>query len=109
MTTSHTTQTPAHPVLEWTLELSIAGAPVEGRGEPISVLDPATEEELAQVPQADAEQIEHAIASARRAFDEGPWREMSGIDRSILMTRFAEGLEDRLEQLAEAIIYEVVS
>jgi acyl-CoA reductase-like NAD-dependent aldehyde dehydrogenase len=107
MTTSHTTQTPAHPVLEWTLELSIAGAPVEGRGEPVSVLDPATEEELAQVPQADAEQIEHAIASARRAFDGGPWREMSGTDRSILMTRFAERLEDRLEVLAEAIVYEV--
>jgi aldehyde dehydrogenase (NAD+) len=102
-----TTETSAHRVPDWTLELSIAGAPVTGRGDPITVFDPATEEALTHVPQADAEQVEDAIIAARRAFDDGRWGNTTGTDRSMLMTLLANRLEDRLEELTRAIVHEV--
>ncbi|MGH7856017.1 MAG: aldehyde dehydrogenase family protein, partial [Candidatus Binatia bacterium] len=46
----------------------------EGSGDSeLTVINPATEEELARVPQASLADAEEAILAARRAFDEGPW------------------------------------
>jgi hypothetical protein len=47
----------AHPLPAWTLGLSIAGEPVIDRAEPVAVYDPATEAELARVPQADTPEV----------------------------------------------------
>ena len=95
-----------HPLPAWTLELSIAGEAVVGRAESVAVYDPATQGELARVPQADAEQVDDAIHAARRAFDGGPWPAMSGDQRSALLGRFADCLEERRDELAAAITYE---
>jgi len=65
-------ETIAHPIPNWPLELSIGGEPVLGRAETVPVYDPATEDELVRLPQADDEQVGRAIAAARQAFDEGP-------------------------------------
>jgi aldehyde dehydrogenase (NAD+) len=97
----------APPEPAWPLELSIAGEPVRGAAEPIAVFDPATESELAEVPQADADQVERAIAAARRAFDDGPWPTMSGEERSRLLYRFLERLEERKDELVAGVTYEV--
>jgi aldehyde dehydrogenase (NAD+) len=91
----------------WTLELSIAGRPAAGRGEPFAVFNPATEAELARVPQADAEQVGQAIAAARRAFDEGPWPLMGGQERAKLMLHFADRLEARQNELVSGVVTEV--
>jgi aldehyde dehydrogenase (NAD+) len=96
----------ARPQPDWTLELSIAGSPVPGRAEPVVVFDPATEAELTSVPHADAEQVEHAIVAARRAFDDGPWPQMSRDERAAVMHRFADRLEERAHELVAAIVYE---
>ena len=45
------------------------------------VINPATEEVIATVPDAGREEMRSAIAAARRAFDEGPWPRMSPADR----------------------------
>jgi aldehyde dehydrogenase (NAD+) len=91
----------------WTLELSIAGEPVAGRAEPVPVFNPANENELARVPQADLDQVDQAIAAARRAFDAGPWPRMSGGERAKLMFRFADCLETRQEELVAGVVSEV--
>jgi aldehyde dehydrogenase (NAD+)/betaine-aldehyde dehydrogenase len=96
----------ARPQPVWTLELSIAGSPVPGRAEPVVVFDPATEAELASVPCADTEQVEHAIVAARRAFDDGPWPQMSHDERAAVMHRFADRLQERAHELVAAIVYE---
>ncbi|HEY2936295.1 MAG TPA: aldehyde dehydrogenase family protein [Gaiellaceae bacterium] len=100
-------ETVAHPVPAWTLELSIGGEPVAGRAEPVPVYDPATEEELVRLPQAEGEQVERAIAAARRAFDEGAWPGTTGEERSRLLLRLADCLEARHEELVSGVVYEV--
>jgi aldehyde dehydrogenase (NAD+)/betaine-aldehyde dehydrogenase len=106
MSTQTTTTAPARPRPPWTLDLSIAGEPVAGRAEPVAVLDPATENELARVPQADGEQVERAILAARAAFDEGPWPRMSGDERATLMSAFVACVEARKDDLVAGMVYE---
>jgi acyl-CoA reductase-like NAD-dependent aldehyde dehydrogenase len=99
-------ETIAHPIPDWPLELSIGGEPVAGRAEAVPVYDPATEDELVRLPQADDEQVGRAIAAARRAFDEGPWARTTGEERSRLLHRFADCLEARQEELVSGVVYE---
>lgn len=51
-------------------------------------------------PQATAEDVGGAIGAARRAFDHGPWPQMSGAERSTILHRVAEGVLAHLEELA---------
>ena len=37
------------------------------------VYDPSTEEVIAQVPDANADDVNRAVAAAKAAFEEGPW------------------------------------
>jgi aldehyde dehydrogenase (NAD+) len=46
-------------------------------GKTFPVIDPRTEREVIQVAEADAEDVNRAVAAARRAFDEGPWPRMT--------------------------------
>jgi aldehyde dehydrogenase (NAD+) len=43
----------------------------------LSVVNPATEQEIASVPQGTVTDVVGAIAAARRTFDEGTWPRMS--------------------------------
>ncbi len=43
-------------------------------GATFPVHDPSTEEVIARVPDSGEADVERAVAAARRAFDEGPWR-----------------------------------
>ncbi len=64
----------------------------------IQVLEPATEEVLAEVPQAGVEETDEAVARAKEAFP--GWRSLDPEERSGVMHRLAEALEDRQEDLA---------
>lgn len=66
----------------------------------LDVIDPATEELLTRVPQAGAAEIETAVASARRAHQDRRWSGMSPHDRSRILHRVADLIEERLEDLA---------
>ena len=64
----------------------------------IEVVEPATEQVMARVPRAGAEEVEAAVARAKRAF--GPWRAVSPGDRAALLHRLADALEERAGDLA---------
>jgi aldehyde dehydrogenase (NAD+) len=74
--------------------------------EGLDVINPATEEVIARVPQASVADIDRAVAAARRAFDDGPWPRMSARERSDLLVRFVQAIIDRREELIELIIAE---
>jgi aldehyde dehydrogenase (NAD+) len=71
---------------------------VSGRTFP--TINPATGEEICQVGEADAADVDKAVRAARHAFDNGPWRRMSASERGKLMYRLADLIEKNAEQLA---------
>lgn len=70
----------------------------------VDVVNPATEEVIAQVPQATPEEAAQAIEAARRAFDEGPWPRMSRAERSRILTGFADALWRHREEIADIVV-----
>ncbi|MFA6921947.1 MAG: aldehyde dehydrogenase family protein, partial [Gallionella sp.] len=50
-------------------------------GKTFTVYNPATGLELAQVFEGDKADIDLAVAAAREAFENGPWRRMSPLER----------------------------
>ena len=65
----------------------------------LTVVNPATERPLAELPLGGAEAVDVAVAGATRAFP--AWRAVSPTDRARLMRRFATGVEENLEELAQ--------
>jgi acyl-CoA reductase-like NAD-dependent aldehyde dehydrogenase len=63
------------------------------------VVNPATEEIVTTVPLADVAETDAAVARAKRAFE--TWRQVAPADRGRLLRRFAEQVEDHLEELAQ--------
>lgn len=51
-------------------------------GKTFPTLDPRTGEVIARVAEGDSEDIDRAVAAARRAFDEGPWPRMTAYVRT---------------------------
>jgi len=70
-------------------------------GKTFPVYNPATGTVLVEVAEADKEDVDRAVAAARRAFDEGPWRKMTASQRGKLLWKLAGLIEDHLEQFAE--------
>jgi acyl-CoA reductase-like NAD-dependent aldehyde dehydrogenase len=64
----------------------------------ISVVEPATEEVMATLPRAGVEETDAAVARAKRAFP--GWRSVPPADRSALLHRLADALEESAEDLA---------
>lgn len=63
--------------------------------------NPATGEVLASVFEAGPEDIDLAVKAARKAFDEGPWSKMSAAERSRLMYKLADLMEENKDELAQ--------
>src|SRR6202049_985319 len=61
--------------------------------------NPATGELLAEVAEGDAEDINRAVAAARRAFD-GPWRGWKPFERQNLLLKIADLVEQHFEELS---------
>ncbi len=64
----------------------------------IQVVEPATEQVMAEVPRAGADETDAAVARAKAAFP--AWRAVSPGDRAALLHRLADGLEERAGDLA---------
>jgi acyl-CoA reductase-like NAD-dependent aldehyde dehydrogenase len=54
---------------------------------------------IARVARGTAKDIQKAVAAARRAFDEGPWRQMSGNDRSRLIKTVSDAINAKTKDL----------
>jgi acyl-CoA reductase-like NAD-dependent aldehyde dehydrogenase len=66
-------------------------------------INPATEEVLTQIAEASANDVDHAVSAARKAFEDrsGPWRKMSASERGRLIWRLADLVEKNIDELAE--------
>jgi len=65
----------------------------------VKVIEPATEEVLAEVPEATVEDGDRAVARAKAAFP--AWRAVTPGDRARLMRRYAAVVADSAEELAK--------
>ena len=68
-------------------------------GECFDTINPATGEPVAQVALAGLEDVDRAVAAARRAF-EGPWSKLKPFERQQLMIRLASVVEAHFDELA---------
>ena len=69
-------------------------------GQTAAVIDPATGLVVTHVPVGGAEDIDRAVAAARRAFD-GVWAACRPVQRERLLLRLADLLEQNADELAE--------
>jgi betaine-aldehyde dehydrogenase len=67
----------------------------------LPVIDPSTEEVIAEVPDADATDIDRAVQAARQAFDSGPWGKSTAQERGRVLFRLADRVRKEAAQLAE--------
>jgi aldehyde dehydrogenase (NAD+) len=71
-------------------------------GKTFPTLNPSTGEVLTQVAEADAADVDRAVAAARAAFDNGPWRKkFTAAQRGLLLYRLADLIEKHQEELAQ--------
>ncbi len=77
----------------------INGEMVAGGGDALPVLDPASGETVAQVPEATSEQIEAATSAAHDAFEK--YRLTTPVERAGHLHAIADVIEDNIEELAE--------
>lgn len=82
--------------------LYIGGEWVAGAGSEILVENPAREEQIATVRAASLDQLDDAVAAARQSLD-GAWGRMSGRDRGVLLTRFADLLDTNAGLISEVM------
>jgi acyl-CoA reductase-like NAD-dependent aldehyde dehydrogenase len=92
------------------LTTQLAAAPqhllIDGKRQPalsgktFETLNPATGETLARVAEANAADVDLAVAAARRAFENRAWRQMSAYDRTNLLLRLADLIEKEADELA---------
>jgi acyl-CoA reductase-like NAD-dependent aldehyde dehydrogenase len=79
----------------------IGGEWVDARSEEtFESVDPFTGRPWAVLPRAGARDVDAAVAAARAAFDDGPWRRMTGVERARLMRRLAELIAANAERIA---------
>ncbi|MET9628904.1 aldehyde dehydrogenase family protein [Lentzea sp. NPDC006480] len=77
----------------------VDGKFVEGAGEPLKTINPATEEVLAEVSTASQSDVDTAVKAARRAYDR-VWSKMPGSERAKYIYRIARQIQERARELA---------
>ena len=71
------------------------------------VVSPYTEQIVAEVPAASRADVDHAVAAARVAFDQGPWPQMSVTGRMDVVRRLGEEYARNRETLAGLVTDEM--
>lgn len=79
--------------------LFINGEFTPGHGTPFKTINPATEEVLAEISQANQEDVDAAVRAARRAYDK-TWSKMTGRDRGKYLFRIARLIQERGREFA---------
>ncbi len=67
--------------------------------ETLAVVEPATEAVLAEIPRADAGDVDRAVARATAAFP--AWRAVSPADRGMLLRKLSDAVGEHHEELAQ--------
>ncbi|MRS99421.1 aldehyde dehydrogenase family protein [Ralstonia pickettii] len=71
-----------------------------GDGATMPVTDPTTEEQVTVVAKATADDVNAAVAAAKRAFEEGLWATMNREARARILFRIADLLDERASDFA---------
>ena len=79
--------------------LFINGEFTPGHGTPFKTINPATEEVLAEISQANQEDVDAAVLAARKAYDK-TWSKMTGRDRGKYLFRIARLIQERAREFA---------
>jgi betaine-aldehyde dehydrogenase len=80
----------------------INGEFVEGHhGRYFPVVDPSSEEIIAEVPEADEQDVNRAVGAAKAAFDSGAWASTTAQERGRILFRLAERVRKESATLAE--------
>jgi aldehyde dehydrogenase (NAD+) len=91
--TDHVTIAPRH-------NLFIGGRFVEPHSKKwFTTINPATEEELSEVAEGDAEDVDRAVREARKAYEKS-WRRLSGAERAKYIFRIARLIQEKSRALA---------
>jgi aldehyde dehydrogenase (NAD+) len=69
-------------------------------GKTFPTIDPSTGEEICEIAEADAADVDKAVYAARAAFERGPWRKMAASERGRLLNRLADLIEQHADELA---------
>ncbi|MDQ3993364.1 MAG: gamma-aminobutyraldehyde dehydrogenase [Actinomycetota bacterium] len=78
----------------------VGGAWVDAvEGETAEILNPATGETIAEVPNGSQADVDRAVAAAKKALPE--WRETTPQERSELLLKLAEAIDEHAEELAQ--------
>ena len=70
-------------------------------GKTFPTYNPATGEVLAQVAEGDREDIDRAVKAARKAFESGPWPDMTPSQRGRLIWKLGDLIAEHLEEFAQ--------
>ncbi|MGB8946816.1 MAG: aldehyde dehydrogenase [Streptomyces sp.] len=85
-------------------QLFIGGELVDPLGKDvIEVVSPHTGQVFARVPHAAPADVDRAVATARKAFEEGPWPRMTLDERIEVVTRIKDAFAVRHEEIARVI------
>uniref|UniRef100_I1NPA6 Aldehyde dehydrogenase 1 n=1 Tax=Oryza glaberrima TaxID=4538 RepID=I1NPA6_ORYGL len=69
-------------------------------GKTFETRDPRTGDVLAHIAEADKADVDLAVKAAREAFEHGKWPRMSGYERSRVMNKLADLVEQHADELA---------
>jgi phenylacetaldehyde dehydrogenase len=70
-------------------------------GKTFPVYEPSTGDVVAQVAEGDKEDIERAVKAARKAFETGPWSQMTPSERGKLIWKIGDLIDANGDELAE--------
>lgn len=76
-------------------------------GDVIEQVSPMTERRLGTAPAASSADVDRAVAAARRAFDEGPWPNMTVQQRMAVLERVRKIYAGRADEIASLITAEM--
>jgi acyl-CoA reductase-like NAD-dependent aldehyde dehydrogenase len=76
-------------------------------GETVDRENPATGSIVSRFAQAGKQEVDIAVAAARKAFDRGPWPRMSAQERASVLYRLADLIEANAEKLVDVEVAEV--
>ena len=92
------------PIVRDKIYINGAWVPSTGKGT-LDVIDSATEEVFATIPEGTAEDVDKAVEAAAAAFP--AWAATSREERAKLLTRIGEALGARTDEIAQVISHEV--
>ena len=72
-----------------------------GSGDVIPIIDPVTEEQIAQFTDCGEKAVDDAVARAKASYEAGVWADLPGRERAKIIWRIADLIEEHAEELAQ--------